>query len=278
MRAKYSSILITGASSGIGHALARAFAGPRVHLALNGRSEQRLAAIAQECRAAGAVVRIGRTDVRLRERLANWIEAVDAEHPLDLVIAGAGISTGTGMGRRREIPEAVRGIVGINLLGVLNTVEPAMARMSRRGRGRIAIIGSMAAIRGLPYSPSYCATKAAVHCYAEAIRANLRQEGVGVTLIIPGFVSTAMNRDLRGPHLLETSAENAAAIIRRGLERAHPVIAFPRLLYFATHLTRLLPARLVDAAMNRVHVDVRETEERGLEEPLTTNPGTPRSQ
>src|ERR1700674_3152173 len=193
------SILITGASSGIGRALARAYARPGAHLALGGRNRERLDEVVSQCRAAGAEASGVIMDVRERQRVREWVESVDDMRPIDLLIASAGITTGLGMGRLREDPDAVRAIFSINVIGVLNTIDPVVARMCARGRGQIALIGSPAALRGLPSSPAYCATKAAIHLYAEALRGSLAGQGVQVSLVAPGFVATALNRDIICP-------------------------------------------------------------------------------
>ena len=255
------SILITGASSGIGRALALNYAGPDVRLALLGRNQERLDEVSERCRARGAETDAALIDVRARDKLAEWIRSLDDKNPLDLVIASAGILTGLGMGRLREDPDAVRAIISINLIGVLNTVDPVIERMCARGRGLIAFMGSISAVRGLPQSPAYCATKAAIHAYAEGLRGGLAAQGVRVSLIIPGFVATALNVDMIAPKPLLVSDERAARIIRRGLDRGAPVIAFPRLLYYGTYLLRLFPARWVDYALNLAHVDIHETRE-----------------
>ena len=128
--------------------------------------------------------------------MAQWIKAADARRPFDLVIANAGITTGLAPGAIAEDPGAVRAIIGINLIGVLNTIEPVIAPMCARGRGRIAFIGSIAGVRGLPYAPSYCATKAAVHAYSESLRGRIAASGVRVSLVIPGFVKTPLNESI----------------------------------------------------------------------------------
>ena len=119
--------------------------------------------------------------------MAQWITAADARRPFDLVIANAGITTGLAPGDIAEDPDAVRAIIGINLIGVLNTVEPLIGPMCARGAGQIAFIGSIAGLRGLPYAPSYCATKAAVHAYSKSLRGRIEARGVRVSLIIPAL-------------------------------------------------------------------------------------------
>ncbi len=140
-----TSILITGASGGIGAALALAYARPGVRLALTGRDQTRLAGVAGACREAGAESRTEVLDVCKRARLAAWIAEVDRAAPLDLVIANAGISAGTGDGGETEAQ--ARRIVATNFDGVLNTVLPAIACMGPRGRGQVAIMSSLAAFR-----------------------------------------------------------------------------------------------------------------------------------
>ena len=134
--------------------------------------------------------------------------------------------------------------------------------MCARGAGQIAFVGSIAGLRGLPYAPSYCATKAAVHAYSESLRGRIEARGVRVSLIIPGFVKTPLNDSIDAMKLLEVTGTDAAILIQRGLERGRAIIAFPRSLYLVARLARILPARLVDKVMARFQVNVPETHER----------------
>ncbi|WP_026607296.1 SDR family NAD(P)-dependent oxidoreductase [Methylocapsa acidiphila] len=256
------SILITGASSGIGRALALAYARPGVALALTGRDDDRLAAVAAAARGQGAEVETGVLDVRDQAAVAQWIAELDQRRPLDLAVANAGITTGLAPSEIREDPQAVRAVLGANLIGVLNTVEPLIGPMCARGRGQLAFVGSMAGLRGLPYAPAYSAAKAAVHTYAESLRGRLEPRGVRVSLIIAGFVKTPLNARIEAMKPFELSDAEAARIIRRGLDRGQAVVAFPWQLYLATRLARALPARLIDKIMARIEVNVPETQER----------------
>jgi short-subunit dehydrogenase len=259
---KTRSILITGASSGIGRALALTYAAPGVGLALIGRNRERIEAVAAAARALGAEVDVGLVDVRDQAAMTAWIGAADARRRFDLCIANAGITTGLAPGELYEDPRAVRAILGANLIGVLNTVEPLIGPMCARGSGQIAFIGSIAGLRGLPYAPAYCATKAAVHAYSESLRGRLRPAGVRVSLVIPGFVKTPLNDSIDAMKPLEVSDAEAARLIRRGLDRRKAVIAFPWPLYLAARLSRVLPVRLVDAILSRVEVKAPKTQER----------------
>ena len=256
------TILITGASSGIGRALALVYARQGVSLALIGRDGGRLDEVAAAARNKGADVSTGQLDARDQDAMAQWITAADGRRPFDLVIANAGITTGLAPGDIAEDPRAVRAVVGTNLLGVLNTVEPLIAPMCARGAGQIAFVGSIAGIRGLPYAPSYCATKAAVHAYSESLRGRIEARGVRVSLIIPGFVKTPLNDSIDAMKPLEITGAEAAILIQRGLQRGRAIIAFPKSLYLLAHLAGVLPVRLVDKVMARFQVNIPETQER----------------
>ncbi|HXQ67831.1 MAG TPA: SDR family NAD(P)-dependent oxidoreductase [Alphaproteobacteria bacterium] len=243
-------ILITGGSSGLGAALAQAYAGPGVRLALSGRDAARLEVAAARCRAKGAEVATALLDVGAAPAMAEWLRAEDAAQPLDLVIANAGVSLGQGQDGERA--ERVRRTFAVNLMGVVNTVEPAIQLMAARRRGQIAIMSSLAGLRGLPSAAAYSASKAAVKAYGEALRGELEGLGIAVSVICPGFVKSRMTEanDFSMPFLME--AEDAAAIIRRGLARNRARIAFPFPLYAAMWLLAALPPALTDRWLARL--------------------------
>lgn len=244
------AILITGASSGIGEALALAYAAPGIFLALLGRDEPRLSAVAAACRQRGAEVSICAGDVTHGAGLAAFIQTVDRQHPLDLVIANAGTSAGTDGGG--ESAAQTRHVLGVNVDGVLNTVLPVLPRMVARGRGQIALMSSLAGFRGFPGSPTYCASKAMVRVWGEGLRPELAGSGVEVSVICPGFVTTRMTavNQFRMPLLM--SAERAAAIIKNGLARNKARIVFPWRLYFIVRLLTALPPALIDPLLARL--------------------------
>jgi short-subunit dehydrogenase len=259
---QHKSVLITGASSGIGRALALAFAAPHVRLALVGRNLERLAEVAEAAKAKGADVVTASLDVRDRQAMRDWIITADHDLSFDLVIANAGITTGLAPQAIAEDPEAVRAILATNLVGVLNSIEPLIGPMTDRSRGHIAIIGSIAGLISLPYSPAYCATKAAVHAYAAALRGRLEPRGVCVSLVVPGFVKTPLNDSISAVKPLEISDAEAAVKIKRGLARGAATIAFPLPLVVLARFASLLPTRLVHRVMARFDVTVPETAER----------------
>jgi short-subunit dehydrogenase len=244
------SILITGGSSGIGAALARAYAAPGVCLALTGRDAGRLAAVAKDCAAQGAEVHVEAIDVLERERLAAWIAGRDAVAPIDLLIANAGLSAGTGGGGEDEAQ--ARRIMAINVEGVLNTVWPAVPLMRARRHGQIAIMSSLAAFRGFPGAPAYCASKAAVRIWGESLRGHLAGDGIAVSVICPGYVKTPMTDVNKFPMPMLMDSARAARIIRRGLARNRARIAFPWPMYALVRLIAALPPGLIDPLLRRL--------------------------
>lgn len=243
-------ILLTGASSGLGEALALGYAAPGRTLLLTGRDGARLDAVAARCRERGATVRHAVLDVVDRAALADWLADADAAAPIDLAIANAGISGGTS--GTAESAEQTRRIFAVNLDGVLNTLLPLIEPMRRRRRGQLAIVSSLAAFRGFPGAPAYCASKAAVRVWGEALRGALAPDGIEVNVICPGFVRTRITAVNRFPMPFLMDADRAARIVRRGLERNRGRIAFP----FATHvgawLAGALPPALTDRLLARL--------------------------
>jgi short-subunit dehydrogenase len=245
------SVLITGASSGIGQALAFSYARSGSTLFLSGRDRGRLDETLAQCRDYGADAEAEAVDVQDRAGMAKWIADADRHHPLDLVIANAGISGGSG-GIGGEDDEQARDIFAVNLAGVLNTVLPAAAALKVHGHGQIAIMSSLAGFRGLPGAPAYSASKVAVRAYGEALRGALAADGIRVSVICPGFVEsriTAANTYAM-PFLM--SPEKAAKAIRRGLERDRARIAFPWPMYATAWLLSTLPPILADPILRRI--------------------------
>ncbi len=244
------SILITGATSGIGAALARDYAAPGVRLVLSGRNIERLEAVAADARAAGAEVETAIIDITDAESTGRWVEAADDAAPLDLAIANAGLSGGTHGGGESVAQANI--IFATNMNGVVNTLNPALERMVARGRGQAALVSSLAGIRGLPGSPAYSASKAAVRVWGDAMRGRMAPRGVTVSIVCPGFVRTPMTdvNQYTMPMLMDV--DKAAALIRRRLARGDAMIAFPWPMYLGVRLMAALPRPLADYLYGRM--------------------------
>lgn len=246
------AILITGASSGIGSALALSYAKPGITLFLGGRDAARLTDVGRECRALGAVVHERSVDVVDAERMSAWVTESDAAQPLDLVIANAGISGSTGTAHSAQTDARVRELFAVNVDGTLNTVLPALPLMQSRARGQIALMSSMAGFRGLAGAWAYCATKAATRVLGEGLRGTVEASGIEVSVICPGYVSTPMTDVNRFPMPFLMSVDKAARIIRTGLARNRSRIAFPWRMYVVLWVLQLLPVAIADAITARL--------------------------
>lgn len=229
-------ILITGASGGIGAALAHRLAGPGRHLFLCGRDAARLDAVARACTAAGALVDTAAFDIRDAARLRAFVATSAAE----LAVANAGISGRSGGGSRSAE------IVAVNLQSVIDTVEAAWPAMQARSAGQIALMASLAGYRGMPSAPVYSTSKAAVIAYGQAMRPRAARAGIDLSVICPGFVDTAMTRANPFAMPLLMTPDRAAAIIVAGLARRRRLIAFPWRLALAARLLAALPDRLAE--------------------------------
>jgi NADP-dependent 3-hydroxy acid dehydrogenase YdfG len=239
-----TSILITGAAGGIGTALAKAYAAPGVHLFLGDIEIEPLERLASQCRSLGAQTWSNAIDVTDREAMASWITQSHQIRPLDLIIALAGISRGTFS--REETSEETRAVFGVNLDGMLNTVEPAIPLFRQRGKGQIALTSSLAGIRGFPVAPSYCATKAAIRVYGEGLRARLLRENILVAVINPAFVKSPMTDANPYPMPFLVSAERAARIIKNKLAKGKARICFPWPFAVGAYLLSLAPPPWID--------------------------------
>lgn len=238
------SVLITGASSGIGAALAQAYAAPGTTLVLHGRNEERLVAVAELCSGLGATVRRHAVDVRDLRAFQAWLAEVAAALPIDLAFANAGVNIQADPARGAERWSEVEDLIRVNVLAALATVDALLPAMRARKGGQIALISSLAGYFGLPITPSYCASKAALKAYGEAMRGLVAAEGVGVSVVMPGFVETPMDRTFPGPKPFVWPAERAARVIKRRLERDPARISFPFPLDFGSWITAVVPAAL----------------------------------
>jgi NAD(P)-dependent dehydrogenase (short-subunit alcohol dehydrogenase family) len=180
-------------------------------------------------------------------QLADW----DAELPVDTIIANAGINGGTAPDGTPETHAAALAQLEVNLLGAVNLVQPLLPGMLARGRGRIALVGSVAGFLGLPDSPAYSAGKAGLWAYAEALRAAHGPAGLRVLAVAPGFFDSAMSARYLGAHPLQLSTEAMATRILGALRRGQGRLVTPWPLGALLRLLALLPAPLADALIRR---------------------------
>ncbi|SEQ36508.1 Short-chain dehydrogenase [Faunimonas pinastri] len=250
MKRDFRAIVITGASSGLGAALARHHARPGVTLLLIGRDEGRLTGVAETCRAAGASVEIAAIDIRETEALAARLLAFDAVFPVDLVIANAGVEASLGPGRSAEPLDAAIEQFRVNLEGAAATVTPLLEPMRARRQGAITLISSLAAMEPMPDQPAYSASKAGLAAWGHALAGWLRPFGVTVTIACPGFIATGMTESYKGWRPFEVSAADAARRIADATARGRLVLAFPWPLVWLIRLGHLVPRILRNAVVD----------------------------
>jgi short-subunit dehydrogenase len=249
----FRHIVITGASSGIGAALAKYYAHPAIRMSLLGRNPSRIEEIGRACRDAGATVRSGVGDVADARFMSQWLESCDAEAPMDLIIANAGI------GGRDVIPStsaetlsAAQAVFSTNVMGMANSILPILPRLIERKRGHLVLLSSLAGYIGMPISPAYCASKAAVRVYGEALRRLLSPHGLRVTVVSPGFVQTPMSDSLPGHRPFLWDSDRAARRIAEGIARGEHEIAFPWPMVMLTRLAGFLPSVVLDPILHHI--------------------------
>jgi short-subunit dehydrogenase len=238
-------VFITGASSGIGKGVALEIAARGAHLGLLARREELLNEIVDEARAKGVKAIAVAADVRDAKAVREAADRVrGALGPIDMLIANAGI--GTADHALRLTPEHAANVININVLGAINSVAAVLPEMVERKRGRLVAISSLAAYRGLAKSAAYCASKAALSSYFESLRIDLRDSGVGVTIIHPGFIKTPLTsgREAKMPYLMEL--EDGVRKIVSAIEREKKSYAFPWQLATIVRAGLIMPTAMYD--------------------------------
>ena len=241
--------VITGASSGIGWALARALAAEGCKVGLVARRRPQLEALAGEISKAGGTAAFAPADVADREQILTAIRDVAARlGPVDLLVANAGVGAPTVLEPFNvgDIEKMFR----VNVFGVVYAIEAVLPEMLRRGRGHLAAISSLGSYKGLPGESGYCASKAAVNVFMEGLRIQLRGRGIAVTTVCPGFILTPMTEinKFHMPWLLQP--DEAARRIVRALARRRKVYNFPWQTSLLMKLTAWLPDWIVARAMH----------------------------
>lgn len=223
------TILITGASAGIGRALAVALAPQRPKLALAARNEDKLAAAAEECRALGAEVLVVPTDITREANCGRMVEQTVARYGgLDVLVNNAGVGTWTRFEDTRDLAIFERSMQ-VNFLGGVYATWHALPHL-RKSRGRLVAVSSIAGLMGAPMYTAYAATKHAQFGFFDSLRAELRGSGVSVTVIAPDYVASEIHGRALGPdgsplgdsprpeHLF-MSTDRCAQLMVRAIER-----------------------------------------------------------
>jgi len=241
-------VIITGASSGIGTALARHYAQRGAVLGLIARREAALARLAAQFPSATLIY-----PADVRDAAALQAAAADfiARHGCpDIVIANAGVSIGTLTEFAADTP-AFQDVIDINVVGMVKTFQPFLAAMRAAGRGSLVGVASVAGYRGLPGAAAYCASKAAAISYLESLRIELAASGIKVITICPGYIATPMTAQNPYPMPFLLSADAAARKIAALIERGRTFAVIPWQMALVARILRVLPNWLHDRLFTR---------------------------
>ncbi len=243
-------VFITGASSGIGRALAVELGRRGASIGLLARRESVLEEIVKEVEVAGGRALALAADVKdagaVSRAAAKLSETFGA---IDVLVANAGVGVTTDAKALK--PEEVAEVININVLGAVNSATAVLPDMVERNKGQLVVISSLAAYRGLPKSAAYCASKAAVSAFFESLRVDLRGSGVDVTIIHPGFIKTPLTagREAQMPYLMEL--DDAVKKIVRAIEVRKKSYAFPWQLASIVRAAMIMPIPLYDRIVSR---------------------------
>ena len=244
-----NTILITGATGAIGRALAQHYAAPGITLILQGRDDIKLREIADQCTDSGATVIVYQADLRNIPALLAWLDFLIAKHLPDLVIANAGINTNVQKGGGCENGDAAQALIDLNIKSTIALVNHLIPALRQRGSGQIALISSLAAYYGLPITPSYSASKAAIKAYGEALRGGLSKYGIRVNVVMPGYIKSDMCDAMPGPKPFLWTPERAARAIANGLSKNKARISFPFPLDLGTWLLSVMSPEVSQAIL-----------------------------
>ncbi len=237
-------IAVTGASKGLGAALAVSFARAGRRLYLCARSASDLAEVAERCRASGSEVDLAVFDVGDAGSVASWVDRIDTAAPIDLMIVNAGIFDGRRQGALVEEPAIAVPIIQTNLTGAILCAGAMAQKMAARQEGQIVLISSLAGSLPGADAMAYSASKAGVTAYGVALREAMAENDVTVTIIEPGHIQTAQTDGHRGALPFLLSPEHAANKIRRKIDTRASWAAVPRRAGVAVFLANLLPWKL----------------------------------
>jgi len=241
---KGKSVVITGASSGIGAAFAKHFSRPGVTIAITGRRQEQLEQVANECTSKGATVVQGIVDVTDRKGMDAWLTKLDSQYPVDLIIANA-VATSSTLNVQGDLETAARMVYGVNIDGTFNTIFPLLKNMKQRGYGQIAIMSSVSGLGPVKGMFEYASSKAALKVFAESLRWVLYRDNIHVTALVPGFFPSNLTEKNKGPMPFTSPVDSVLNTLVEGLRNDHAIAFGPG---FASSASWLLLQALPDDA------------------------------
>ncbi|MFZ0062620.1 MAG: SDR family NAD(P)-dependent oxidoreductase [Pyrinomonadaceae bacterium] len=239
------TVMVTGASSGIGRGLALELSRRGAKLGMIARRAEKLAELVREIEATnGKAIALPADVMEVNSLAAAATQLRSTFGPIDVLIANAGVGATVDAAELKG--STVAGVLNVNVLGAANSVEAVVPEMVQRGSGQLVVISSLAAYRGLPKSAAYCASKAAVSAFFESLRLDLKPRGIDVTIIHPGFIKTPLTagRHAQMPFLMEL--EDAVQKIISAIEKRKKSYAFPWQLASIVRAGMIMPNFMYD--------------------------------
>ncbi|HJO94107.1 MAG TPA: SDR family NAD(P)-dependent oxidoreductase [Victivallales bacterium] len=238
-------IFITGASQGIGRALAVRLSEENVILTLIARNKNKLIEVSKRCSDKGAIVNIHSADICDYTKLQEFILESDEKQNIDLMILAAGI-TSTVNDSKFEEWNLAKNVLETNLISQIAGANVILPVMQKRREGHIVFLSSLTVYSPMAYTPAYCASKSGIKAYAESVRQYFKNDNVHISITLPGFVKTNMSDQFYRPKPFMITAEKAAEIIAKGIDKKKAYISFPFLLDMWLKLQVLFPYKITD--------------------------------
>jgi NAD(P)-dependent dehydrogenase (short-subunit alcohol dehydrogenase family) len=238
-------VLLTGAGSGIGAALARRLAAEGAHIAALDRMAEPLMVLGKECPGSAWAVADVTSRLALNQAIA---ELAGKLGHADTLIACAGIGTQTSARSWNALD--FEAIVQVNLIGVANSIAAVMPGMIQRRQGHLVALSSLASFRGVPSLAGYCASKAGVNALMDSLRCDLRGSGISVTTICPGFIRTPMTTQLENAGIPMMTLDDAVDRMLRAIRKRKPFAAFPAGTTWQLRIMNHLPRWLADRSLS----------------------------
>jgi short-subunit dehydrogenase len=244
------TVVITGATSGIGFSLAEIYLKYGDKIIITGRSKEKLDLAQSKFASYENFLGGYLLDVKDEEKMKEFLLKMDDKYKVDIVIANAGISAG--VSDITNMDALGKEIFDINVYGLFNTVHPLITRMKERKSGQIVLISSMSAFFGLASAVFYASSKAAVKSYGEGLRLLLKPYNINVTTVFPGFVESNITRANHFSMPFFMTTEKAVKIIKRGLDVKKGYILFPLRMRLLVYFTSILPFFIREKILQRL--------------------------